>query len=341
MKKPLPEPAAFGSTPHVLVIGDSHVDIACTQHTAGPMRPNGSTRGCVRYKRGGVARNSAENLALLGCICHLISVFGDDEQGRELMAATQLAGVDLSHCLVVSDATTATCLILNDHAGEMFFMMGDPGIVERLTPDWLATKSELFGNAALIVANTDLSEDALAWLFACHGDCPLFFDTVNDSVADRIRPWLRQVHTLKPNRREASLLSGLPFNSREEAPAVANWFHRAGVRHVILSLGAHGLYYSDGRQSGWMAPLPVDVIDVTGAGDALMAGLAYGYLHDLPFADSVAFGNACAALTLTTQANNHPELSAASVHALLRGPGRATAPGASGVQMPSRPWGRP
>lgn len=303
---------------YVVAIGDANLDIAVTsifpvrQHVTLPCKG-------VHYKSGGGPRNVAENLARLGCDTRLISVFGDDRYGHELMQATRQAGVDIQSSRVCPERVTGIYLIINNPDGENYCTIGDPSNVEALTPEWLETQHALLQNAALIVANPTLSPDALAWLMNHQHACPIFMDTVSFHYAERIAPYLSQIHTLKPNRAEASQLSGLPFASRKDAPAIAQWFHHAGVAHIILSMGEYGLYYSDGEQADWLAPLPVaPIVNVTGAGDALMAGLAYGHLNALPFVDSVHFALASAALTLTTEENNHPNLSADLVRELLQ-----------------------
>jgi len=313
---------------YVLALGDANMDITGTPSVQ--MRPCAAHPGAIRAKRGGCARNAAENLARLGCDSRLLSVFGDDANGRALLQATAAAGVDLAASLVLPATPSSTSLIVYDAEGELFCSVGDIGIVGQLTPERLHAQAALIRGAELIVANTVLSVDALSWLFNHCGDRPLFIDTVDGFLAPRILPWLACVDTLKPNRAEASQLSGLPFGSREHAAPIADWFHHAGVRRVVLSLGQYGLYYSDGDLAGWLPPLPVDVVNVSGAGDALMAGLAYGRLEGMAFADSVRFGLGCAALTLGGEDNNHPALSPSAVRLLLQRAAtpRTGAPGA-------------
>lgn len=292
------------------------MDIMATAATS--VRPYASHQcNGVYHKPGGGARNTAENLVRLGCDTRLISTFGDDLPGRGLMDSVGLTGINISASLLVPNHATAAVVIVNDHKGEHFCMIGDDSISTALTPEWLQTKQALLQDASLIVTNTHMSEAALEWLFTHHSSQPIFIDTANIHRVERIRPWLRQVHTIKCNRGEAHLLSGLPFGTREHAPAVAAWFNQQGISQVILSLGEYGLYYSNGEQAGWMMPIPVEVVDVTGAGDALMAGLAYGWLNALSFTDTVRFALGCAALTLTTPENNHPELSPAAVLGIL------------------------
>ncbi|MBV8046865.1 MAG: kinase [Paludibacterium sp.] len=293
---------------YAVIIGDANMDISATSSIS--MRTNGP-HPCpaVIYKPGGGPRNIAESLALLGCKTYLISALGDDANGRDLAAVTQKAGVDLSATRICEGQATGCYLIVNDCSGENCCTVGNIAITNLITPQWLERYTELLHNAAAIVINTTLSRETLAWLLTHHGDQPIFVDTVGAHYCPRLDPWLARIHTLKPNRLEASKLSGLPLASRDQAPDVANWFHRAGVNQVVLSLGSYGFYYSNGMEAHWMDAPTVNVINVTGAGDALLAGFVYGWLKELPWPEVARFAKACAALTLMTDMNVHPELS--------------------------------
>ncbi|VTR57632.1 Pseudouridine kinase [Serratia fonticola] len=73
----------------------------------------------------------------------------------------------------------------------------------------------------------------------------------------------------------------MKISQASDAPAVAQWFHHQGVQRLALSMGSHGVYFSEvDGQHGWSAPLPTQVVNVTGAGDAMMAGLVSCWLED-------------------------------------------------------------
>jgi pseudouridine kinase len=299
---------------YIVVIGDSNLDIAAT--SLFPVSAQ-ATLPCdgIRYKNGGCSRNVAENLVRLGCDTRLISAFGDDLDGLELMAGATRLGIDLSGSRQMPGCPTPVSLIVNNHDGEHFLTIGDISLVASLTPDWLARHHALLNDAALIVTNTTLSQESLAWLFSSVHDVPVFVDTVGAHYVDHVSAYLSRVHTLKLNRAEACRLSGMTFSSREDALMIAHWFHQVGVEQLVLSMGGFGLFYSNGQQADWLSPLKVNVVNVTGAGDALMAGLAYGWLHRFSFVDTMYFSRAAAALTLTTHDNNYRGLSCQTVNA--------------------------
>ncbi|BBF84481.1 pseudouridine kinase [Aquitalea magnusonii] len=301
----------LADNPYVVALGGANMDIrGSSSHR---LRQGDSNPGQVSCSPGGVARNIAENLARLGADCRLITAVGDDLYGRALLESTQRAGVDVRPVLLLPDAATSTYLSLHGPDGDMAIAINDMDILSRLDAARLAPQRELVRHAGLIVADANLSAEALAWLFAEAGDTPVFMDTVSAFKAERIRPWLGQIHTLKPNRLEAAALSGLPLDQASQAAAVADWFHHQGVTQLVLSLAEQGVYYSSPSVRGWSPAPRVNIVNTTGAGDALMAGLAWGWLQQQPLDEATQLAQACAALTLGCAATNNPTLSLAAV----------------------------
>lgn len=306
----------MADTGFVLVLGGANVDISAgTDHA---LSPGDSTPGRVRFSPGGVARNVAHNLARLGHDTRLLSAVGDDAQGRSLLSNTQQAGVDVSGCWVLADAATASYVSVHDRSGDMVVAVNDMQVLERITPDMLAPHAQPLRQAAAVVVDCNLPEAALGWVFAQCGAVPVFVDAVSAFKCRRLLPWLAQVHTLKANRLEAQALSGMPVGSNAQVESAAQWLHRQGVQRVVLSLGEEGLYFSEPSAGGWQSALPVTVLNTTGAGDALMAGLVHSHRSGQPLAKAVRFASGCAAMTLAVVSTNHPEISVASVETLLQ-----------------------
>jgi pseudouridine kinase len=302
---------------YVLAIGATNVDILGTAH--GPLVLGDSTPGRIRYANGGVARNVAENLARLGLDTHLLSAVGDDSLGRNVLAATRHAGVQVDACWTLPDAATSTYVSLHSSDGDMAIAVNDMDIVARVNPALLATRTQVFQLATAWVLDCNLTEEALTWI--CHLDMqrPIFVDGVSAFKCLRIKPVLHRIHTLKLNQLEASAVSGMPCATAADMQAVAQWLHLQGVQQVVISLGKQGLFWS-GKDAGYsmLGALPCTVVNTTGVGDALLAGLVYAYLQDQPLPQAAQFARACATLTLTCEEANHPGLSIASVNTLLR-----------------------
>jgi pseudouridine kinase len=306
---------------YVLAVGGANMDIVGTAHSAWLM--GDSNPGSVRCAPGGVARNVAENLARLGHTTHLLSAVGDDAFGRSLLDATRTAGVHTGACSLLAQYNTSTYLSLHGHQGDLTMAVNDMDIVNSLTPQFLSAHAALISQASVVFADCNLSADALAWLLS-HTSGKVWVDAVSTAKCQRIRPYLQSIHLLKVNLQEAQTLSGHPCSTPADMQANAQWLHAQGVQQVLISLGARGMFYSDATAGhGWQNAVPSDVVNVNGAGDALLAGWMHAMLSGTPlaqaacFADAARFAQACAALTVGCVSANHPGLSVAAVTKLL------------------------
>lgn len=105
---------------------------------------------------------------------------------------------------------------------------------------------------------------------------------------------------VKPNAREAGELTGRRVETEEEVRAAAQSIHSLGVKLVLISMGKAGALLSDGDQTWLGEPPRIEERNPIGAGDASVAGLAWGLSQDLPLPEvlrwSVASGAAAASL---------------------------------------------
>ena len=100
--------------------------------------------------------------------------------------------------------------------------------------------------------------------------------------------------------------------------AVMKRLHDAGVEHVWIHLGVHGSLLSTPNGVFEIdAVVATEVVDVTGAGDAMLAGFCHGLLRGDSPKKSARFGMAAAALTVASAHTVVPELSDALVREQL------------------------
>jgi pseudouridine kinase len=82
-----------------------------------------------------------------------------------------------------------------------------------------------------------------------------------------------------------------------------------GVQIAIVTLGATGLVYATSRESGHVPAVECEIMDLTGAGDALTAAVIFGLLNDFDIDEAVRLGTSAAALTLACRETVCPSLS--------------------------------
>jgi pseudouridine kinase len=139
-------------------------------------------------------------------------------------------------------------------------------------------------------------------------------DAVSVVKCTKIAPWLGRIHTLKVNRLEAQALSGLSVHSVSDACLAAVRLHQMGAGRVVLSMGAMGVCWCDALGvAGYRGANPSEVVNTSGAGDALLSGLVHGHLRGMSLIESVKFAMACAELTLSSTFANTPFLSVTAV----------------------------
>jgi len=265
-----------------------------------------SSNPCEAHETpGGVVRNVAENLARLGLPVALIAAVGDDAGGRMLMEQAARVGINTDAVLklrrVVTDSYTA---VLAPDGGLHLGLAAMP-LVERLNPWALNASKALRAGAALVVADGNLPTDAWPLLLAeaRASGVPLVGVAVSEAKMERLPQDLAGLHLLILNAGELSTVAVDPDT------ALAR-LHERGAGCVLVSHGEAGLLLSQsGREPRrWAAP-QVKVVDVTGAGDALSAGVCAGLLRDPHDFDAAAhLGLDLAALTLQTEDSVHPEL---------------------------------
>ena len=301
---------------YIVTIGSANMDVAGYSHAS--LNYADSNPGKIKFTPGGVGRNIAHNLALLGKDSWLLTAVGNDFYGQSLLAQTNQSGVHVEKCLIVAGENTSSYLSLLDNTGEMLVAINDMSITDHISADFLSQHRDFIRAAKVIVADCNISEDALTWVLENAGEVPVFIDPVSAWKCVKIREQLGKIHTLKPNRLEAETLSGIALSGREDVGKVATWFHERGLNRLVLSMGGDGVYYSDiSGSSGWSLPIKTHVINVTGAGDAMMAGLASCWVDGLPFIDSVRFAQGCSSMALACEYTNNPDLSVANVSSIV------------------------
>jgi pseudouridine kinase len=149
---------------------------------------------------GGVGRNIAHNLALLGKNSWLLTAVGDDFYGQSLLAQTRQSGVHVDKCFLIPGENTSCYLSLLDNTGEMLVAINDMTISEQISVAFLEQHLDFIRSAAAIIADCNISEETLAWLLENSGDAPVFVDPVSAWKCVKIRGRLNKIHTLKPNR---------------------------------------------------------------------------------------------------------------------------------------------
>ena len=283
-------------SPYVTVVGGMNMDIGGRPH--GKLVARDSNPGTVRMSPGGVGRNIAHNMSLLGLDVRLVTAFGDDMYAQKLASVCGELGIDISQSPVIPGGHTSTYLFVNDEGGDMQLAVSDMDIYENLTPRVLQSRRQLLDGSQVVVLDTNLPAETVAWV-AENCRAPIFADPVSTAKAEKLRPVLGALHTLKPNRMEAELLSGVEITNEESLRRAAAKLLETGLHRVFISLGADGVFAADHNGETLQLPTPKGhMINTTGCGDSFMAALAWAYLQGSDLECSARAGLAASTITM-------------------------------------------
>ena len=295
---------------YAVVVGGVNVDIGGKSFA--PLVAEDSNPGTVSTSLGGVGRNIAHNLSLMGTDVRMLTAYGDDVHGQKVAASCSELGIDVSHARRITGGTTSTYLYLTDEKGEMALAVSDMEICKKITPTYLAGNLSLLQNAQVVVADTNIPEESLIYL-AENCTAPLFCDPVSTVKAEKLRPILHKLHTLKPNKLEAELLSGMKIETIEDVEKAADKLLEMGVHRLFISLGADGIYAAMGTQRLHLPNLPGRMVNTTGCGDAAMAAIAWAYLEGMDLEQTALAALAAGAIAMESEETIIPAMSATAL----------------------------
>lgn len=298
----------------VVVIGATVADI--TGFSSKPLIFGDSNPGQVKFSSGGVGRNIAENLARLDCNVELITAFGDDIYAQALMSHCEASGVNIDKSLFLPKESSAIYLSINNPEGNMAMAVSDTAIIDEISPDFIASRLSSLKEAHCIVLDTNLREDTLDYISKNYLGKALFIDLVSTTKAKKVSSIMGRFHTLKPNLMEAEYLTGITVKDPEDLHKMHQIFIDKGIHQVFISQGEDGCFYGDAKGYNSMPTKKSAIVNSSGAGDAFMAGLVFGYLNDFDIKETATFATCMSLAALQSEEAVNPELSLLLVNSI-------------------------
>ena len=292
----------------IAVIGAANVDIG--GFSTGAARMHDSNPGRVHMSVGGVGRNIAANLALLGADTELITAIGGDDRAKMLVDDLKHMGIRLNHAVSFPDAATSTYLYIADNDGDMLLAVNDMAMLDRMTPEKLSAIPEAIADCDVAVLEANLPVDTLRFLGE-NLTVPLVADAVSAAKAERLKGVLPYLTALKPNRIEAEILTGRKINGRDDARLAAEQLVSMGVQHVFLTVGEQGVCVADASGSVFLKTQMRPMINATGAGDAFTAAIAWSTAKKWNLIQTASAGMAAAIVAVESREAVNMEMSEA------------------------------
>ncbi|MBS9721713.1 winged helix-turn-helix transcriptional regulator [Tianweitania sp. BSSL-BM11] len=268
---------------------------------------------------GGVARNVAENLARLGVDLGFISIVGDDETGRVLTRHLADLGADVGQVITTSERPTAEYAAILGVEKELVLGIADMDVFDLFSPAYLDRVWPHLASAAWVFMDCNMPAATVEALLHRKSGArfKLAVDTVSTPKAARLPKDLSGIDLLFTNFDEANTLLGLAGDARLQPRKAAQALRVAGVGEVIVTMGAQGCAVASRAGVKLLPPVEARPVDVTGAGDAMIAGTLYRMLAGDPLPLAARTGALLASLTTECEASVRPDLSARFLEASM------------------------
>ncbi len=303
--------------PRFVCIGGAVIDRKI--RAAEPIRHGTSNPATSSLGFGGVARNVAENLARLGGDVSFASCIGDDAAGRAMIEHLGSLGVDVASVQVITGAATAEYTAFLEPDGTLFAGAADMAVLDGIYDVMAAGLLSGLQRDAWVFADCNAGPEALREVIGrcARAGSPLAIDAISAAKARRLPPDLGGVTCLFLNRDEAAAVLGAAEAGDPAQMALA--LAGRGANAVVLTLGEDGALVCEGGRTVHLPAERARVAEVTGAGDAMIAGTWFGLAQGLDLAKAAQLGIHVAARTVASALSVDETLSPAVAEQLIAG----------------------
>lgn len=282
----------------ILVVGSLNMDLVATVERLPNKGETVFGKSFATFP-GGKGANQAATAAKLGAKVVMVGCVGQDGFGRELLQGLTRLGVDTKYIRNV-DSSTGTALIGVDEeatntiivipGANQFCHIADTerALAEIGTPGILLLQHEVPTTTverAIVVAKE------AGWQIILN---PAPAREVPDEI-------LAQVDILTPNEMEAAALTGMAIESLADAEQAGRVLAAKGIPHVVITMGARGAVHVTANQVRHIAPIEVQAVDSTAAGDAYAGAIATALAEGRSIEEALDFASVVAGLSVIKQ----------------------------------------
>lgn len=232
---------------------------------------------------GGVMYNIIANYNALAGNCKLITAYSDDIYGKAIVKHCEDENIDISDSLLVKDQSSGVFMQVMDDHNDMYLAICDMSVLQNIEPEFIVSKKGILLGARAVVIDPSLNDETIEKIIEiCEGIVPLYADPISDNFAKKMKKYVKHFEMIKPNRNELAVLAGMDVTDEDSLLAAGRKLIGKGLKKLVVSLGKDGiLYMRNELQIRRRFAEEKNVVNASGAGDALMATLIYGDVSGL------------------------------------------------------------
>lgn len=249
---------------------------------------------------GGKAGNQAAAAGELGGHVCVLARLGDDSFSSQLTEELRKHGVEDRYLIYEKGATAGIAMIRIDAQGRNSISF-TPGANAAISPADVRANADAFEEGGILLITLELPLDTVreAMKLAKERNMQVVLDPSPVPEGGLPADLCAMVDYAKPNEVEAELLSGVPVKDFESAAVACERLMNMGIAHPVISMSDKGAYTCIDGKPVQIAPVKVDAIDSTAAGDVFLGAFAVALAGDEPVERCLHYANTAAALSTT------------------------------------------
>lgn len=308
----------FKDDDYVLAIGACNVDVYGKSKIK--IKTHYDHPASIYNSIGGVSRNIICNYYKLSGSGKLITAYSDDAYGKMIKQDCENNNIDISDSLLIKDQTSSIFMQIMDDKNDMYLAICDMSILENIDPKYINEKRKVIENAKIVVLDPSLSDETIKEIIKiCKDKVPIYVDPISDNYALKLRPYVKDFELIKPNKSELESLTGIKIKNSDDYIKAGKQLIKKGVKKLVISMSKQGIIYMDDKKV-IKRRLPEDkkMVNASGAGDSLMAGIIYGTINEFKLEKTLDFAMACAICAIRSENTINENMSKELVEEILK-----------------------
>jgi len=280
----------------IFVLGSLNIDLVFETMRM-PKIGETVTAGGFFVGHGGKGANQATAAAKCGGHVIMFGAVGNDAFGKELIASLKKAGVNIEHVQKIKGSSGKAIIIVEKADNRIIVDKGANAFVDSRKIIEELIKLALPGD--IIAAQLETPQQVVFEVFEQAKKVGMV-TTLNPAPASKLIDELyKYVDIITPNETEAEILTGIYPKNEKDYLNIAQTFLKRGIPQTIITLGERGSVYINAEKMTVIPAYKVDAVDTTAAGDSFIGGLCSSLALGNDILDSIRFGTAVSALTVT------------------------------------------
>lgn len=294
----------------IAVVGSNMMDLV-TYVDHMPLRGETVEAPSFEMGHGGKGANQAIAAARLGSPVVMVTRVGEDAFADATLANFARNGIDTTHVLRTPGAPSGVAPIFVEPSGENSILIVK-GANAHLAPADVDAAADLLKGCALILMQLEIPVETVYHTVrrAKEWGVPTLLVPA-PALPDLDVARLADLAFLTPNETELATLTGLPVETEAQVEAAAKSLTARGIGTVVVTMGGRGALLVAGDEVRRVAPVKVEPVDTTGAGDAFIGAFAHFHTQGLPVFEALGEAATYAADSITRRGTQRSYATAA------------------------------